>query len=416
MFIPGVLPGELVSVRIKRAKKRFARAQLLEVLEPSQARAPSPCPHYARCGGCDLLHAEFAAQMPMKAHAAEEAFARLSGLEAIPAPRYRAAPRWDGWRTRAMFRLRRFSDALQVGLLERGSHRLVAIDRCGVCVEPLQLALGELKRALQSSPIEQAEVLLELATSRQEVVASLREVKPDRSRAERAEIEACLERLVARSEVLRGVRWRRGELIRAWGEPSIEADLLWGRCPEALKGELAPPGLFRQAHVSLSGELVDQVVEEALRGEPRGGVLELFAGSGNFSFALEEAGAEQVRALEGEGEAVAFGRQVAARHERSVDFLEVDLFKPSWLGALDGGVSERAVVLDPPRAGARQACHDLAGCERVERVVYVACDPTSLARDVAVLVERGGFEIARWTIWDMFPGTAHLETVMVCER
>ncbi len=415
LFVPGALPGEEVHVVELKGKKSFARTKLLSVLRPSEERVSAPCPHDARCGGCDLLHARFDAQLPLKAQAAWDTLHRLSGGVLLPEEiELLESPSLAGWRTRATLRALRIRGEVRVGFLERGSHRIVPMTRCMMLVEPLQQIMAQLAGWLD--PIEgfqSAECFIELATTGGEVVMTLGELQGDVNEQDVIDV---LEEVLRASEVLRGVVLERSDEDDIHlGVTTVQAGVVFGRCPEAMREDEFPAGMFRQAHAELSSELVDVVLKqcEAAGGEE---VLELFSGCGNFTFALQEHGVTRVLAVEASKQAVACGGELVQRYGlgSTIEFVAMDLHVAGWREALDHEDFE-LVLLDPPRSGAREVCEGLAGMEQVKAVVYVACDPASLARDLGALV-KGGFEVEHVVMCDMFPGTAHVETVVRLRR
>lgn len=415
LFVPGALPGEEVLVVELKSKKSFARTKLLSVLTPVEERVPAPCPHYTECGGCDLLHADADAQLPLKAQAAWETLMRISGVTELPEHiELLGSDRLSEWRMRATVRARRLDGVMEVGMLERGSHRIVPMTGCMVLVEPLQAAMRAVRESLDgASDVMGAAFFMELATLTGEVVVTIEELDGE---FKEAHIISLLKRMQSHASI-RGARLRvEGLEPREVGVPTVHAEVVFGRCPESMKHEELPASMFRQAHVDLSGELIDLVLVQFEQIQASR-VLELFSGCGNFTFALRGQGVEHVLAVEASTDAVEVGARLALTHDlgAGVSFVATDLYREDWQDVLPKGEDWPVVLLDPPRGGAKDVCEGLATMTGVSHVVYVACDPASLARDLGVLC-KGGFVVEHVAMADMFPGTAHVETVVRLSR
>ncbi len=401
VFIPRGVPGDLLRVRLTREKKRWARGEILEVVEASEHRREARCEAFRRgCGGCDFWHFDYERELAWKSEAAREAMERISGVE-FPAPRVVGASPVEGSRSRSTFHQRRRDQVVQVGFFEAGSHRVVGVDACPMAAEEINRGLSEVREGL--ALLGKAEIRVETAGGGQVVMVV--DAPGGRIGAARAAVE----RAVARSETVKGVVVRgSGESFRV-GELGVEAGEVLAAPP--VEGARMEPGGFRQAHRGLNGRLVAMVRDAVGERWDRSRVVEGFCGAGNFSFALAPVVSELV-GLEGAREAVEVARRLAedggAEH---LHFEVADLFEAGAIESyLRGG---EVVVLDPPRAGAVEVCRSVAASD-VVGVVYVSCDPGCLGRDLRELKE--GFIVESVTFVDMFPRTSHVETVVVLSR
>ncbi|WP_444984686.1 TRAM domain-containing protein [Halomonas mongoliensis] len=417
LFVEGALPGERVEVAVHRTRKRFDEAHLREVLEASPERAEPPCPHYARCGGCDLQHLEVAAQRRHKQAVLRDLLAR-QGVE-VPDEMALLAGASDGYRRRARLGVKVDAEGgVHLGFRARHSHRLVDIEQCTILVPELGALLAPLHQQVASLSAPRQVGHLELLDSDQGPVLVVRQLKPhgeDRGRWE----------AFATGHALH-LAWLVGR-----ESPRLEwltpAPALSCRVPSAADasatGELTlgfAPGDFLQANAEVNRQMVTTALQwlTDLEGTP---LLDLFAGVGNFSLPLASAGAS-VTAVEGSPAMVERLADNAARHGARLDAgarvprvesRQADLAQAGAVARLLDEVGPEVVVLDPPREGAEPAVLALAAA-RVPRVLYVACDPATLARDAARLV-HGGYRVTRAAVADMFVHTSHLESMLLFE-
>lgn len=343
-FVMFAAPGDRVRARIVEEKRRYARAELLEVLEPGPSRVAPPCPLFGRCGGCQWQHVSLGEQRAAKQAAVARALgAAVEPIVAVEPPL--------GYRTRVRMR----AGGGRLGYRAWRSNELVDVERCLLLPEPLDAALQALRPAL-AGPEREVEAQLGAAGS-----------------------------VAARAEGL--------------------ALPLPAECDVAAPGE--PPfvvaaGAFAQANAAANRAL-RALVAGALAGARR--VLELYAGSGNFTRDLAAAGAHVV-ALESAPGAVALARRNLAPFADRVELREGPVERA--LGA--AGTGYDAVLADPPRAGLDARVPPALAATGARRLVYVSCDPQTLGRDVDRL-RALGWRLDRATPVDAWPHTFHVETV-----
>ncbi len=353
VFVARVAPGDRARVRITERKPDYARAELVELLEGGPDRREAPCPHYTRCGGCDLQHITDEAQLRLKVSAALETLERLGGVR-VENPAVHAASSW-GYRSRAQLQVRSDGDRPRVGFHGAGSHDLVAVDRCPVLAEPLERLLPKLPEVL--GEIASVPARLDLATADGTVVAA--------------------------------------PPTPGLGSGDLEVQILGStffydaRC-------------FFQVNL----ELLPQLVEVAVGSWCGQKAVDLFAGVGVFSLPLSK-NYDRVTAVESDGVAVRFGRRnVRVNRARGVEY--VGLRVESAIEVLQGKIDR--VLVDPPRRGLpRRVCEALLEAAP-ERLTYVSCQPATLARDLRQLTTA--YEVEKVDIFDLFPQTGHLETVV----
>jgi tRNA/tmRNA/rRNA uracil-C5-methylase (TrmA/RlmC/RlmD family) len=438
VFVRHALPGERVVARVTEVTTRFARADAVEILTASQDRVPAPCPN-ARpggCGGCDWQHAALPAQRALKAAVVGQHLRRLAGIdyqvtvEAMPgdggdeggggeaeagsagvAPiTARGGAAGLGWRTRVQFAVR---DDGVAGLRAHRSHEVIDIGDC-LIAHPDITGLGITRRRWPHAAAVEA------------VVGS---AGPGGEPAERAVIVTPAGRRQRAGKRGRGADGpvRSDEREQDWAA-SVQADAVLSRTP----GGLAPvrgrayvrqraagrdwrvsAGTFWQVHPAAADVLTAAVVA-ALDPRPGDGVLDLYCGAGLF--------AGSVAPLVGrDGSVIGIESDPAAvrdaRHNlRESPWARVHRGDVAGLLRRGGLPPARLCVADPPRAGlAREVVEYLAGAVRAERFAYVSCDPATLARDLAMLIERG-WRLDGLRAFDAFPMTHHVECVATLVR
>jgi len=375
VFVRHSLPGERVVVRVTEDRHPgFCRADAVELLEASPDRVERPCPYSGpgRCGGCDWQHVDPAAQRQLKAAVVREQLARLAGLEvdvaveALPGGPLR-------WRSRARFAVDRSGAA---GLRRHRSHDVVVLDDCPITVETAAQAVLRQRwpgAGAVDVSVDSTGAVTTTRLDRRGHPTSSRVVRPG------------------------------GDLPE---EPSTRAE----RHAGGRDWEVEGTG-FWQVHPGAADALVAAVAEFAVV-RPGETVLDLYAGVGLFGGALAPAAGPEGRVVCVESDEAA----CAAADANLADLPQAEV----WQGEVDAaglgellaelGRGPDVVVLDPPRAGAGPAVSRLLAATGARAVVYVACDPAALARDVAAFGEAG-YRLAAIRGFDAFPMTAHVECV-----
>jgi 23S rRNA (uracil1939-C5)-methyltransferase len=384
VFVPGALPGERIELELRPSKRGVERGRLRRVIREAPGRRNPPCAHAPRCGGCPLMVADAELQRAIKLGFLRDACRGLPGAEETEIT-WSGSPTDLGYRRRA--RLAWDRDAL--GYRQLHSKRVTDIGECIVLTEPLRLAWNEVRGCLGSSLRGTGEIDLQLTrTDRAIVSLNADDDQPP------ALFDAC-EALSAR-RVIAGVTLRTGET----GHPAT-----WGQTHvviESTDGDLiAPLGGFLQANDAVNAKLVEAVVELA---RPEGvRVLELHCGIGNLTVGLA-AHAETLIAVEQDARALEACRENLKRRGLQGRVLLGDANQPPE-GRYD------VVVLDPPRQGARALFETSRLLPGPKRVIYVSCDTATLARDLRLATAKG-YRIDRLIAFDMFPQTAHLESLV----
>lgn len=379
--LPDLLPGERVRSRSD------GRGWTHERLSASEERVAPGCAVFGTCGGCTVRHASAALQGATREDLVKRALRRSLGEVAV---RYLAAPARDRWRVRARLQWSRDGASVRLGFFERASHAVVDLPACPVLTPMLEDALTVLRSGL-GAIARRGEVAL--AQGRGGPVACLfPESQPD------AKGYLAAESLCGKGFV--GVALRpTGATGSVWGDPRPVV--------RGGDGEDLVTGIdgFSQSNDGVNALLAAEVLSQL--GVAGKDLFEFHAGAGNFTVAAARV-ARRVTALESDVDAVAALREnlatrgltnVTVRHESDE--------------AVRGPVKADAVLLDPPRVGARAVAEVLAR-HPVRAVVYVSCDPATLARDLELLATA--YAVRSVTALEMFPHTLHVETVVRLER
>jgi 23S rRNA (uracil1939-C5)-methyltransferase len=401
-FVAGALPGERVRFQRTRRHRQHDDAELLEVLQASPARVVPRCPHFGVCGGCVLQHLSPAAQLAAKESELRDALTRV----ALTAPARwlspLAGPQW-GYRRRARLGAKfvRQKGTVVVGFRERAAPLIAQLRACDVLALPAGALIAPLAALLTELDIRERVPQIEVAVAANGTAFVLRVLAPP-SAADEARLEA----FAAEHDV------------RIYLQPAgLDSVHQLGRANEPLNYRLPryelemqfSPTDFIQVNAAVNEALVQRAVE-LLELTPAATVLDLYCGLGNFSLPLARHAA-QVVGVEGDPALVARARGNALHNGLvNAEFHVADLAAAPEAHLPWMRHAYTHVLLDPPRTGAREVLAALARLAP-QRLLYISCHPGTLARDLGVLVHDHGFALAAAGVVDMFPHTAHVESL-----
>lgn len=404
VFIADALPAETVTFKYVAAGKSYDEGQTLTVEVASPDRVTPGCPHFGMCGGCALQHLAPEAQVRFKQKQLLDALARIGKVVPDTVAPPITGPVW-GYRRRARMGAKWVfnKSKVLVGFRERRTHLLAELTRCPVLDPRVGEHLETLATALAKTSIADKIPQIEMAAA-EHVCLSIRVLEPP------SETDLQIFRDLAADTGFE-LRLQPGGLntITPLLPPARLLDYSPDGSERRLQFEIAD---FIQVNGFISQRVVNQAIDWLA---PQGGerVLELFCGLGNFSLPLAARGVE-LTAVEGDAGLVQRARDNARRNGMDVRFEKADLFKTgAEVDWLDGHFD--AVLLDPPRSGA-EAMMPLIAAKQPARIVYVSCQPGTLARDVGVLVHEYGYQLERAGVMDMFPHTAHVESMALLRR
>ncbi|HVB10208.1 MAG TPA: 23S rRNA (uracil(1939)-C(5))-methyltransferase RlmD [Bacillota bacterium] len=399
VFVPGAAPGDRLEVAITDRHKTYARARIVEVLQPGPDRVAPPCPVFGRCGGCQWQHLTYEAQLRWKREIVRDAFKRLARMdvevaEVVPSP--------NPWRYR-----HKTAVPLGVGFYAHGSHEIVPFEEC-LIQHPLLDRIVAAVRELGLPPYDERthtgllrHVVARCNLRGDQAVVALVVTDP------RVEAASLMQRIPELRGVVANINTTPGNAILGdrsvvlAGENAITEEV------DGLRFEISAESFF-QVNPAAAAALHRMAAEAAQAAGAGGTALDLYAGVGSIALRLA-GGFDRVTAVEISAAACRDAERNAALNGiTNVRFVH---------GRVEDLRAERAdvVVLDPPRKGAGAEVIAAVAGMRPGRIVYVSCDPATLARDARALADAGWAPLSAVPL-DMFPQTAHVETVAAFGR
>ncbi|MCD6520478.1 MAG: 23S rRNA (uracil(1939)-C(5))-methyltransferase RlmD [Anaerolineae bacterium] len=380
IFVPLAIPGETVRVQIVQEHKRWARGHLVQVLEVSPQRTPPPCPYFGLCGGCHWQHIDYQAQLHYKTEIVRHQLERIGKQKSPPVqPTIGMA---DPWAYRNHIQLA-YAPEGALGYYALRSYELIPINEC-LIAHPL---LNELRAALEVDfeGIERISLRAGVATGEQMVILEGGRELPA------LEVDMPVS-CVFWSEA--------GELFVLAGSSYYHERLL------ERTFRISAPSFF-QVNTSQAERMIE-IIAQYLELQPYETLLDAYCGVGTFALTLGLSAAH-IWGIESSPWAIADAQ--ANDPDQVVEFIEGDIAQV----LADSPIRCDAIVLDPPRTGCTpQALEALARCQ-ASRIVYVSCDPATLARDIATLTQWG-YSLSQVQPIDMFPQTYHIETIALLRR
>jgi 23S rRNA (uracil1939-C5)-methyltransferase len=400
-FVAGALPGERVRFRRTRRHRQHDDAQLLAVLEPAADRVTPRCEHFGVCGGCVLQHLDAHAQLNAKQAELRDNLTRVARVTPerwLPAL---AGPAW-GYRRRARLGAKyvRKKGCVVVGFRERAAPYVAQLKHCEVLAAPAGALITPLAELIEGLSIREQLPQIEVAVADNATALVLR-VLAAPSASDLEKLEAFAGRHGLHLYLQPGGLETVAPLVAA-------AEPLCYRLPRFdLELEFLPTD-FIQVNGPVNAALAARAVE-LLEPAPTSRVLDLFCGIGNFTLPLARH-AGTVVGVEGDAALIARARANAARNQLGNAEFHVANLAAALTGLPWARSTYTHVLLDPPRTGAREVLPALAAFAP-ERVLYISCHPGSLARDLGALVHEHGMRLEAAGVVDMFPHTAHVESI-----
>ncbi len=408
IFVDGALPGETVEYASFRRKPNYELAHLLEVIKPSNARVEPHCPHFNICGGCAMQHLEPSTQVAVKQRILEDSLWHIGRVrpETILSPIHGEA--W-GYRHKARLGVRGFEKkgGMLIGFHERRSSYIADIRACPILPQHVSDLLMPMREMFAALSISESLPHVEVAVGDECTVLVLRILRP----------------LTKKDE----------SLIRAFADRYQLVIYLQPKGPDTAQRFYPLPGpalTYSLPEFSVSFEFrptdftqVNHAVNRVLVGralrllDPRPGerIADLFCGLGNFTLPIARSGATVV-GIEGSSGLVKRGQESAERNGLAgrVEFGVANLFDCTEESLAKLGRFDK-MLIDPPRDGAVEVVRALSA-DAPRRIVYVSCNPATLARDAAVLCQAKGYLLKSAGVVNMFPHTAHVESIALFER
>ena len=400
VFVRGGLPGDSIVPSILRDKRSFVEVDEFRLVKQGPQRVPARCVDEAKCGGCDIMKLSAVGQAEAKIGMLLEALQRTGGFVSLT--HEDIALRSVGAKFDYRLRIRLQVRNGRIGFFSSASHELVEVQRCEVASPPLRQLLNEVRQCIRtdSAAFDSVEAIELRALPEGSIASTPKErdsayiglKKGFRSSAALRAALRCLEHrcLVAFSD-----QRELAPVQKLWVTDDVHV--------------LVPVGGFCQVHPEVNRALIAEVLLLAQEAGARR-FLDLYCGSGNFSLPLGKLGLSGV-GVELSREAIAAAWSGArAQGLDQLRFFTDDVGKHAN-GLVPAGQRFDLVIVDPPRAGARDICAVLP-CLTRGKLILISCDPVTLARDLRCLVDRGA-RLESIQAWDMFPQTHHLETLVV---
>jgi len=377
VMVANAMPGEQVVAKIEQGNSNLWQGRTIEISSPSPARQTPKCKLFGYCGGCQIQQIPQEDQLILKQEAVIDHLTR-NDVDIVPWAAPIVSTEFE-YRHRARFHV---SKKGQIGFHAQKGNEVVAVAQCPVFTVPLQIAYSELLEVAPLKGLSQLELIVDDFGN-------------------------------IGTKALKG------------HQPAIDAYHQWAaekgwHCDEQLKyysgsrTVTALPGEFTQVNREINHQMIKQAIEW-LNLKPSDHVLDLFCGNGNFSLAISSF-VDQVLGLEASESAIIQAQQASDSSNGSISFKAVNLFTAD-LHALPEvqEMDATAVILDPPRAGAEYLCEGLKRLSLVDKILYVSCDPATLARDIKIL-NKSNWHLSKLGLIDMFPQTRHIETMALLEK
>ena len=408
VFVQDALPGESCRIQLLKVSRSAVYARVLERFSDSPLRVTPDCPCYGRCGGCDWRHVSYGGELEFKLQRVNDAFQRIGGLT-LRAEEILPAPRTERYRAKAIFNLAEQAGRAVTGFYRARSHAVVPVEDCPLQTEEANLAAAVLRRWMDACRVpaweeEKGRGLIRHLFVRSGMVCVVAAGEPVHEKELTEALRAALPEL-------RSVIWNKntqtgntvlaGEFRTLWGADTVEVSL------SGLRFRLSPRSFF-QVNPPQAERLYALAVSMAgLTGSET--VVDLYCGAGAIGL-LAAPRAREVVGVEVVAAAVEDARETAARNGvGNVSFLCADAAEAAARFAARG-MRPDVLFVDPPRKGLDASVIDSVAAMEPSRVVYVSCDPATLARDLRRFADKG-YAAQKAVAVDMFPRTRHVETV-----
>ena len=398
IMVPYTAPGDKVLARIVESKDRYDIAELVQLIDSSSTRQIPPCPYAGECGGCSWQQVGYASQLNAKEQSVDHALRRIGKLQGYELRPIIPSPKEYHYRRRISLQC---DSERTLGLFHAFSHDLIAIDSCLIADEKLNEIIAPLRSWIKklTSPMEHAEIVAGDEPGEIVVVGKL-------SGEFVSHDDGTCKNFLEQNSTISGLILYRHNWRRTWGVPTISV---------VLKDETSlnvDADAFTQANPAGNRLILRELLASAeFSDDDR--LLELYCGAGNFTIPLAKR-VREIVAVEGARFSVESGRKSAQMNRVGNIHWICSAVTVAVKQLQHRRESFSKIVLDPPRAGAKEITGNLVSFA-AEKIVYVSCNPTTLARDAAAL-NRGGYRLSFVQPIDMFPQTFHVEALAVMTR
>ncbi|RUM57854.1 MAG: 23S rRNA (uracil(1939)-C(5))-methyltransferase RlmD [Persephonella sp.] len=404
-FVPFVIDGETVEVRVKKEKKNFIECELSSIIEPSPHRVKPLCKYFRYCGGCDYQHIKYEKQIEIKKEILKETLERLGKLENIDISKVIPSEKPFFYRNRVQFKVR----GNQIGFYMKESNRIVNIDSCLILKEDLNESLEGLKELIEFLEFKPVEIHIYSTNLNQVLIKFIYPKRFKRFPLGLKHIKA----FVNKNTVGIGIFEKNNEFLKKFisiGKQFVYEVINLEEINREIKYRVSINSFFQVNRFQVKN-LVKEVLEE-IKNENYKEALDLYCGVGTITLPIALY-VNKVIGIEANKFAVEDGNHNKKLNSlKNVNFIKADAGKN--IDILEK-YNPDLVVLDPPRSGiTKELLNYLNSKESIKKIVYVSCNPSTLARDLAVLSER--FYIKNIKLIDMFPQTYHIESITTLEK
>lgn len=419
VFVPATAPGDFIKAHIIKAKKSYAVGKCTKIIEPSPDRTENDCPAYPGCGGCSFRHMSYEAELKLKSDAVSDAFSRIGGLDVELKPII-GAESPDGYRNKAQYPVGRENGELKIGFYSRRSHRIVDCRACRLAPPEFERILG-----ITAAWIEKYKISVYDEISRSGAIRHIylrKAFATDEIMLCLVSAEENLPHTDALLDALKNEKNIKSVLINI--NPDDTNAVLGQKCIPLLgdgcitdilcgvKVRISPLS-FYQVNREQAQRLYKKAAEYA--GDKKIKLLlDLYCGAGTIGLSMADK-ADELIGVETVAPAIEDAKKNAAANGiENAQFFCADAGEAAEKLLAEGKRPE-VIILDPPRKGCSEQTVRAAAGMNPDRIVYVSCDPATLARDCAAFKELG-YEVEEATPVDLFPRTAHVETVAVLKK
>ena len=407
VFVDGGLPGEKAVVQFTRQHSRYGEARIIEVLESAPERVEAKCEHYGVCGGCSFQHASPEYQINHKQRIMLEQLLHVGGVQPQEILSPLTGPVW-GYRRRARLGVKYVEkkQKVLVGFREKNSPYIADIKHCDVLHPIVGLMIEELQQLISKLSIFRQLPQIEVAVADNAVALVFRHLEP------LSETDTgLLKKFESDKKVIIYLQLGGLDTIRPL-TPEQAVELFYVLPEYPINFNFLPVD-FIQINPHINSEMVNRTLS-MLELHSEDNVLDLFCGLGNFSLPMAKH-CRHVTGVEGDSGLIDRAKSNAERNNiNNVEFYVANLAEENLQASFINRKYDK-VLLDPPRAGAMEIINHM-DFRSTTRLVYVSCNPATLARDAGILVKNKGFHLQQAGVMDMFPHTSHIESIALFTR
>lgn len=399
VFIEGALPDEIVTAKISEVKSRYAKGQLVSIDITSSSRVSPLCPLFDRCGGCQIMHLDYDKQLEAKRERVAETLkrvGRLDGIEVLP-----CAPslRQFGYRNKITLSIQKKNGQLKIGFCERGSHDIVDVAHCDIQDPIARESLSKVRQLLKQSKIngnELKQIVIKSSIKEQKILLVFVITSHDDRKLKELADDLLLECPSIKGVV--GHHFQTNKYVTLAGIPFIEETIM------GLTFKISAASFFQVNTMQI--ENLYQTALDFAEIDDSKIILDTYCGIGTLSL-IASKNAKKVYGIECVPQTI-----IDAKENAIINRVNNCHFKCGKTEDLIANYRDiDIVILNPPRQGCNETVFNSLDEIRPHRIVYVSCDPATLARDLALL-QKMGYTIEKVRPVDMFPQTMHVETVV----